>query len=154
MEFRNEKLNHFGGVDMEINHPERGWIPFSASPDDVEPLGAEMYALALPTAAPADPLPPAPIPQVISDRQFFQQLAIDGRITQEEALNAVGPGIIPTSMDALINQMPSDLQFAARMLVRGATTFQRQHPVTELIGQLYGLNSDQIDTLWRNASSL
>lgn len=93
-------------------------------------------------------------PEEISDRQFFQQLAVDGLITQAEALDAVGPGIIPASMAALIARLPAAQQFPAQMLVRGATIFRRDHPVTALIGQLYGLSSAQIDTLWANASNL
>lgn len=98
--------------------------------------------------------PPPPVPAEISDRQFFQQMAIEGRITEQEALDAVGSGAIPSAMDALVEQLPANQRFAARMLIRGATTFRRTHPVTELIGQLYGLDGDQIDDLWRNASEL
>lgn len=59
-EFRNPKHNAFGGIDMEINHPAYGWIPFSADPGDIEPIGAEMYAAAMKKAAPAEPHPEPP----------------------------------------------------------------------------------------------
>ena len=95
-----------------------------------------------------------PVPAEISDRQFFQQMAIEGRITEQEALDAVGSGVIPSAMDALIDQLPSEQRFAARMLVRGATTFRRDHPVTDLIGQLYGMSGDLIDETWRKAAEL
>lgn len=98
--------------------------------------------------------PPLPIPHAISDRQFFQQLAVMGLITQQEALDAVGPGIIPASMDALISELPSEEQFSARMLVRGATIFDRRHPLAGLIGSLYGLSEEQRDALWQAASQL
>jgi len=98
--------------------------------------------------------PPDPVPDEISDRQFFQQMAIEGRITQQEALDAVGSGVIPNAMDALVDQLPANQRFAARMLIRGATTFRRMHPVTELIGQLYGMSAEQIDDTWRAAASL
>ena len=81
-------------------------------------------------------------------------MALEGRITEAEALDAVGSGTIPAAMDALIDQLPSDQQFAARMLVRGATKFQRDHGVTQLIGNLYGRSSEQIDDTWRAASAL
>lgn len=62
MQTRNLKYNSFGTVDMEIEHPKYGWIPFTASPDDSEPLGRELHAAAvageLGTIAAADlPLP-------------------------------------------------------------------------------------------------
>lgn len=34
-------------VDMEIEHPEWGWIPFTASPNDTEASGRELYAKAI-----------------------------------------------------------------------------------------------------------
>lgn len=95
-----------------------------------------------------------PVPAEISDRQFFQQMATEGKITQQEALDAVGSGIIPPAMDGLVDQLPENQQFAARMLIRGATTFRRDHPVTDLIGQLYGMSSDEIDATWRAANLL
>lgn len=95
-----------------------------------------------------------PVPAEISDRQFFQQMAIEERITKQEALDAVGSGIIPPAMDGLVDQLPQEQQFAARMLIRGATTFRRDHPVTELIGQIYGMSQEAIDETWRNASLL
>lgn len=92
-----------------------------------------------------------PVPLEISDRQFFQQMATEGRITQQEALDAVGSGTIPPAMDALVEQLPQVQRFGARMLIRGATTFRRDHPVTDLIGQIYGMSSDEIDNTWRKA---
>ncbi|MEO1108255.1 MAG: hypothetical protein AAFX90_10065 [Pseudomonadota bacterium] len=39
LEYRNPMRNQFGTIDCEINHPEFGWIPFTAGPDDSEELG-------------------------------------------------------------------------------------------------------------------
>lgn len=33
-------------IDLEIDHPVYGWIPFTASPDDVEAHGRELFARA------------------------------------------------------------------------------------------------------------
>lgn len=43
IEYRNAKYNKHGSIDVEINHPEYGWIPFTASLDDTETLGTELY---------------------------------------------------------------------------------------------------------------
>lgn len=125
-------------------------------PDDLDNRHRQMIAAweAAGNTIPPFIAPPAPVPDEISDRQFFQQMANEGRITQQEALDAVGSGVIPTAMDALVDQLPESRRFAARMLIRGATTFRRMHPVTELIGQLYGMTSEQIDATWRKASLL
>lgn len=59
MEFRNCKYNDAGTIDCEINHTEYGWIPFTASPDDVEELGRAIYAEAIKgEVAPYEPPPP------------------------------------------------------------------------------------------------
>ena len=34
-------------INVELNHPIHGWIPFSANPDDVEAHGREIHAKAL-----------------------------------------------------------------------------------------------------------
>ena len=41
---RRMSYNEFGGIDCEVEHPVYGWIPFTASPSDHEPLGREVYA--------------------------------------------------------------------------------------------------------------
>jgi len=46
MQVKNLKYK-YDAIDMEIDHPDYGWIPFTASPDDVEPLGVELYNKAI-----------------------------------------------------------------------------------------------------------
>lgn len=96
----------------------------------------------------------APVPTSISDRQFFQQLAIEGKITQDEALAAVATGTIPAAMEALVQQLPAESQFAARMLLSGATQFERAHPLTATLGQMYGMDSAALDLFWRDGATL
>jgi hypothetical protein len=97
------------------------------------------------------PLPP--IPQSISDRQFFQQLAVTGIITQDEAL-ASNAAVIPAPLLTIINAMPSDQQFDAKMLLSGATVFERDHPMTLAIGAAYGWTAAQIDAFFMAAAAL
>ena len=47
MQVKNLKYNQLGTIDCEIEHPVYGWIPFTASPDDCESLGKEIYAKAI-----------------------------------------------------------------------------------------------------------
>jgi hypothetical protein len=46
-------------IDCEINHPTYGWIPFTASPDDVEAHGREIFAV-LSQGDVAEYVPPPP----------------------------------------------------------------------------------------------
>lgn len=47
IQVRNVRANNAGVIDIEINHPQYGWIWFTASPNDVEPHGRELYHLAV-----------------------------------------------------------------------------------------------------------
>jgi hypothetical protein len=104
--------------------------------------------------AAADAEPETVLPKIISDRQFFQQLAIAGVITQSEAEAAVATGTIPAAMLALVSVLPEGQQFAARMMLMGATSFERTHPLTVAFGSMYGWDDAQIDALFDAASLL
>lgn len=94
------------------------------------------------------------VPQIISDRQFFQQLAVMGLITEAEALSAVKTGDIPATLMGLVSALPVEQQFAAEMLLSGAVSFVRSHPLTIAFGQAFGWTSEQLDGLWIEASKL
>jgi hypothetical protein len=89
----------------------------------------------------------------ISDRQFFQQLAVLGVITQDEAL-ASNAAVIPQPLLDIIDAMPADQQFNAKMIVSGATVFERNNPLTIAIGTAYGWSSAQIDAFFVAAAKL
>lgn len=97
---------------------------------------------------------PVVVPEVISDRQFFQQLATLGLCTQAEALAAVQVGSLPAQMEALLSQLPSEQQFPARMLLTGATEFKRNHPVVATFAAASGWSDAQTDQFWIDASQL
>lgn len=44
---KNPKFNADGSIDIEVNHPSLGWIPFTASPTDTESHGLLIYQAAL-----------------------------------------------------------------------------------------------------------
>lgn len=44
LEARHPKYNQVGTIDCEVNHPQYGWIPFTASPNDDQAHGRELYA--------------------------------------------------------------------------------------------------------------
>jgi hypothetical protein len=44
MEYRNAVYQQDGSIFCEINHVDFGWLPFTASPDDVEETGRELFA--------------------------------------------------------------------------------------------------------------
>ena len=52
MKNRNPIFIEDGRINCEIEHPQYGWIPFTADPNDVEPIGAQVFNAAKATAAP------------------------------------------------------------------------------------------------------
>lgn len=117
------------------------------------PEGATIaeIAAAFPNYAAGDPT--TPVPQSISDRQFFQQLAVQGIISQDQAL-ASNAAIIPPPLLAIINAMPADQQFSVKMIVSGATVYNRMDPLTIAIGTAYGWTGAQIDAFFTAAAAL
>ena len=53
----------------------------------------------------------------MSDRQFFQAIAVLGKIEPAEALAAVKTGDIPAALLAFVNDLLSEQKFAAEMLL-------------------------------------
>jgi hypothetical protein len=123
-------IKHVDGVDIEMTPEEEADFLASVPP------------------------PPNTTPPIISDRQFYQNLAVRGIITQAEALAAVGPGTIPPAMAAFVAQLPQADQFAANMLLTGATEFNRYHPIVPVFGQLFGWSGADIDLFWTEAYQL
>jgi hypothetical protein len=62
--------------------------------------------------------------------------------------------VIPAPLLEIIDAMPADQQFGVKMLVSGATTFERTNPVTIAIGSAYGMTSGQIDAFFTAAAAL
>lgn len=141
-----------GAIDMVLTLEDR-------EPDHVKEIFANAKAGKLGPVA--DPV--VPVPQTISDRQFFHALARSpfNLITQAEALAAVKTGDIPPSLVAVIDKAvaggmlpPGMERFDVEMLVSGATVFERLHPTTQLIGGLWGMTEAQVDDLFLAAAAL
>ena len=62
MQARNPTFTATGEIDCEINHPEFGWIPFTASLNDPEQHGRDIFEALKDSAAPYVP-PPEPTPE-------------------------------------------------------------------------------------------
>lgn len=126
-----------GTALVRIDGAQSGWG------DGTYTIGA--YSWTVPDAGP---------PDVITDRQFYQQLAVQSIITQDEALAAVGPGTLPQTLVNLIAQLPTGSQFDARMKLVAAVQFHRSAALTDTLRQLFGWSNDQLDTFWRAAAAL
>lgn len=95
-----------------------------------------------------------PVPEIISARQFFQQLARDGACTQAEALAYVQTGALPETLSTVIDGLPEGIRFDVRMEVIGANEFYRSTPTVDLVGYLLGMDAAGLDRIWRLAAKL
>ncbi len=95
------------------------------------------------------------VEQIVSDRQFYQGLALRGFCTPEEALGAVRTGLLPPALRAFVDAI-ADAQerWAAEMLLSGAKEFRRDHPFVSRVGAWAGLDTESLDDFWSQCSAL
>ncbi|MGW5960668.1 hypothetical protein [Methylorubrum thiocyanatum] len=107
--------------------------------------------------------PAAPVPAIISDRQFAQALALAGTITEDEALAWAARGELPQAMETALDHIPEadGQRFGARMMLAAATSYERRLPLTEQLGALLTnpatgkpYDAAALDALWTRAAAL
>lgn len=99
------------------------------------------------------PAPP-PVPEEISRRQFYQSLALAEFISKAEALAAMD-GILPAPIQAIVDGIADENdRFSAAMLLKGASTFQRSHPLVAVFALAQELSEAEVDDFWRLCAGL
>lgn len=99
--------------------------------------------------------PEPPVPSVISRRQFYQGLAVEGFITNQEALDAMRTGAMPAALQSILDGMTDNSsRFEAEMLLLGAHEFHRNHPLTIVIAEAQDMSEQEVDDFWRLCASL
>lgn len=138
MDYRNAKRIADGRIDCEINHPEYGWIPFTADASDAGAQFdvADLFARADsdPNTKPYDPPPPV-VPSVVSRFQARAALMQAGLLDQAEA--------------AVLQAGP-----LAQLAWADAQEFRRNSPTINSLAALVGLTEAQIDALFISASQI
>lgn len=145
--FYNEDINGNNIPGDVIQITESQWSEFVNSPGTRRWDGEKVVEY-------TPPPPPPTIPESISRRQFFQQLAILELISPADALAAVQTGAIPEPIQAVIDTLPEVDQFSAQMLVAGAQTFERSNPLAVVVREALGWTEEQKDEFWLAASAL
>jgi hypothetical protein len=74
-QIRDAAFNQFGTIDCEMLHPDLGWMPFTASPDDPEERGRLIFASLKDQAAPYLPPPPPTAAQIAAGQRAFAEAA-------------------------------------------------------------------------------
>lgn len=92
MNAKNPKYNADGSIDLEIEHPVYGWTPFTASPNDSEQSGRDLYAQAIAGDFGAIQEYIAPTPDQILAKKKSDRQAIVDAITVETSTGKVFDG--------------------------------------------------------------
>lgn len=89
-------------IDCEIEHPVYGWIPFTANPNDVEPLGKEVYdACAAGNAGSVAPYVAPVIPAGANKAEAERRLAATDWVNQPDVYDPANTPHL-TNRDAFI----------------------------------------------------
>jgi hypothetical protein len=142
MEYRNAAYSSPTSIDMEIEHPVFGWIPFTATSDDVEENGRLLFEAARGATTPW--VEPEPGPQefpALTAKKFWKAAALMG-VTEETVL-------------ALVNQIEDPVErLTLSVDIRRSETFWRTDPLIAYFAPLVGLSDTEIDTMWLWAADL
>lgn len=152
-ETEDEFVSRIAAKDVPAGATNVTCLDFEGLPSDPATRGAWEIVNGQVVVNTAKAIALIPVPPSISDRQFFQQLANDGIISQSEAL-ASNAAVIPAPLLAILEAMPADQQFSAKMIVSGATIYKREDPLTVAIGTAYGWSAGQIDAFFQAAAAL
>jgi hypothetical protein len=141
MDIRNPQYNSIGTIDCEIEHPVYGWIPFTASPDDVEEHGRAIYDAAL-AMGPADYIPP-PAPTL---EEILAAARASASLTcREFFLGLDAMGMYDTVMGILDDP---DVPRAVKIELETATSFERMWPTLVQMAVAMGVTDAQLDKLF------
>ena len=146
LQVRNPQYNAANTVDLEINHPQFGWVPFTATPDDAEAYGRELYAQAVAGAfgPVAEYVAPSPVPPTVPQS-----------VTMRQARLALLRAGLLDDVAAAIAAIPDPVQRkAAEIEWEYAQTVDRNSPFTQQMAAGLSLTAEQLDALFTQAAGL
>ena len=154
MKVRNPTYTVDGRIDCEIDHPNHGWIPYTAGSGTSDVFEKAVYEAALkakPAAYVASPPPTAeslrPAMQ-ITRRQVFIGMEKSGIITASEAIAVATVGTVPAAIKAAIETLPQDDQTPAFITFGLFQTAYRLDPMVALFQATAGMDDDAMDAFF------
>ncbi|SEB54107.1 hypothetical protein SAMN05443249_0402 [Beijerinckia sp. 28-YEA-48] len=130
--------------------------PSEDDPDRLDWLAAGQLVEASIDVAAETPLAddPRPLPLSVTVRQFAQASAMLGHITQTEALNWATRRSLPAQMEDMLDSVPEQYRWDARMLVEGASTYEPSNDFMSMFAIVANISEDQQFAIWRTAAAL
>ncbi|MDE3854384.1 hypothetical protein [Sinorhizobium meliloti] len=146
MEFRNPFYSRAdnSAINMEVNHPFFGWIPFTARETDIEEHCRQLFA-----EANAGTVAPYTLPTQEEVRANMSTLT-----SRQFRIGLVRGGFTLAQVTSAIEAMPEAAsKEEAKIEWEYATTFDRMHPLIASVGAALGLSDEQIASMWAAAAS-
>lgn len=131
MEWRNPQYNAAGAIECEINHPQLGWIPFTASAGDtgarfdVAAMLAEIVAdgnIAAYDGPSVAELSRATL-MPLTRRQVFIMLASEGFLSEADAEQAASGNAVPAGIAAAFDAKVASGEWTAAERLAARITF-------------------------------
>lgn len=160
MQIRKPIYTADGRIDCEIEHPNYGWIPYTAFENLNDAREKSIYDAALkakpaPYVAPPPPSPESLRPAMqLTRRQVFIGMAASGLITAPEAIAAASIGKPPATVEAAFLLMPAADQTAARITFGAFQTAYRDDPMTALFQVTAKMTDAQMDTFFTTYAAI
>lgn len=147
MDYRSARYTEGGKIDCEVNHPDYGWIPFTAAPDDVQAHCRELHARIV-AAGDAAPYvaPPAP-----TAAELLAEWRLTAFCTPLQGQLALGE--TRWQQVELILADPAT-SWEMRQSVRSASVWNRRSDMIAALGAALGLTPEEVDDLFRLAVTL
>lgn len=130
--------------------------PAEDDPDHLDWLAAKLLVETSIDVAAETPLAddPRPLPPSVTVRQFAQAVAMLGYITQIEALNWATRRALPAQMEDMLDSIPEQYRWDARMLVEGASTYEPSNDFVTMFAIIANITEEQQFVIWRRAATL
>lgn len=154
MEYRNARWTDVArtSINAEINHPDLGWIKTTLRADD--PPTMALFAAASAAGPGAYAPPPQSTPQSISFIQLISGLVSLGWISAAEGEAWFRAGKLPQTAEAVIQSLPGDQRFAARIRMTRPSVVNRDDGLVRALAQAAGKTPTEMDAFFVAASTM
>lgn len=148
MEIRNLSYNFIGTIDCEINHPTHGWIPFTASPEDVEQHCREIYNAAINGECGEIVAYSPPVVDEQAVLASWRDRTEVSRFQAHAALYQAG------YYEDIQSYMSTEADVIQKMAWETAQVFRRNSPTVTALLPLMGITDSQLDDLFKFAMTI
>lgn len=148
MQIKNFSFNSSGTIDCEINHPIYGWIPFTASPEDSEEHGRQIYQEAINGQyGEISPYIPPVVDEVAILKSWRDRTEVS-RLQAMASLHYAG------HLEAIQSYMDTQADVVQKLAWNTAQVFKRMSTTVLALQPLLELSDEQLDDLFKFALTI